>query len=343
MYRRVGETTVVVETAARVPGRSAGSGDLANKGNWGRHDYAIDWPTLTLAFAVYIAFFLLTWNHAALPWWILFPAGAVVVAVQGSLQHEAVHGYPTRWAQANLLIAGWPLWLWLPYQNYEMTHLKHHLDEDLTDPFEDPESNYLTPEIWARMSPLHRAVRTAMGTLAGRVVLGPVYFAAMTWIGLGRALYRLDMTALRPWAWHLIAMSAVLYWVIGICGMPLWLYVLCFAYPGTSLTLVRSFAEHRAAPEAKARTAIIEAGPFWSLVFLHNNLHAMHHAEPGLAWYRRPVRYRELKEQLLAENGHYFIRGYGALAADYLLKPKEPLFHPHPHILKASAGLQSAY
>lgn len=337
MYRSVRETTVVVETAALVQGRSS------KKGDCGRHDYAIDWPTLTLAFTVYIAFFLLTWNYAVLPWWILLPAGAVVIGLQGSLQHEAVHGYPTRWAKANLFIAGWPLWLWLPYQSYEMTHLKHHMDEDLTDPFEDPESNYLTPEIWARMSPLHRTVRGAMRTLAGRIILGPAYFAVITWTGLGRALYRMDTKKLRPWGWHMIATSLILTWVLGVCDMPFWLYVACFAYPGTSLTLIRSYAEHRAATETNARTAIIEAGPFWSLVFLNNNLHAMHHAEPGLAWYRRPARYREMKDNLLAKNGHYFIRGYGALAMDYLLKPKEPLFHPHPHMLKANVEIQSAY
>jgi fatty acid desaturase len=328
---------VAVESTALVEGR------LPKKGDWGRHIYTVDWPTLTLAFTVYIAFFLLTWNYAVLPWWILLPAGTVVIALQGSLQHEAVHGYPTRWASANLLIAGWSLWLWLPYQSYEATHLKHHMDEDLTDPFEDPESNYLTPLIWSRMSPLHRMVRGAMRTLGGRIVLGPGYFAVMTWRGLFRGLYRMDTKRLRPWAWHFVTMALILYWVMGVCGMPLWLYVLCFAYPGTSLTLIRSYAEHRAATETGKRTAIIEAGPFWSLMFLNNNLHAMHHAEPGLAWYRRPVRYREMKARLLAENGHYFIRGYGALAAGYLLKPKEPLFHPHPHMLKTSVEVQSAY
>lgn len=329
---------MVVETTPLVH-----QGRPPNKGDWGRHEYIVDWPTLTLACTAYLAFFLLTWNYAILPWWVLLPAGATVIALQGSLQHEAVHGYPTCSAKANLLIAGWSLWLWLPYQTYEQTHLKHHMDEDLTDPFEDPESNYLTAGIWSRMSPLHRLVRSAMRTLAGRILLGPGYFAVMTWRGLFQAVARLDIERLRPWIWHAITVPLVLYWVLGVCQMPLWLYVVCFAYPGTSLTLIRSYAEHRAATDTGQRTAIIEAGPFWSLVFLHNNLHAMHHAEPGLAWYRRPVRYREMKERLLAENGHYFIRGYGALAADYLLRPKEPLFHPHPQVLKTRTGFQSAY
>src|SRR6185295_631095 len=102
------------------------------------------------------------------------------------------------------------------YQNYEATHLKHHMDEDLTDPFEDPESNYLTAHIWARMSPLHRMVRGAMRTLGGRILLGPGYFAVMTWRGLFRALYRRDVQRLKPWAWHMATIALVLYWVIGV-------------------------------------------------------------------------------------------------------------------------------
>ena len=65
-------------------------------------------------------------------------------------------------------------------------------------------------------------------------------------------------------------------------------YLLLFVYPGTSLTLLRSFAEHPAATEPGHRVAIVErAGPF-SLVFLNNNLHAAHHRAPGIAWYRLP-------------------------------------------------------
>ena len=102
-----------------------------------------------------------------------------------------------------------------------------------------------------------------------------------------------------------------------------------FAYPGTSMALIRSYAEHRAAPDEKTRSVICDAGPFWSFMFLYNNLHALHHAEPALAWYRRPARYRETKEQLLRENGQYYIPGYFALARAYLFRPKEPIFHPY--------------
>ena len=81
-------------------------------------------------------------------------------------------------------------------------------------------------------------------------------------------------------------------------------------------------------PDEKMRSIICDSGPFWSFMFLHNNLHALHHAEPALVWYRRPARYRATKESLLAGNGHYYISGYWALARAYLFRPKEPLLHP---------------
>jgi fatty acid desaturase len=118
--------------------------------------------------------------------------------------------------------------------------------------------------------------------------------------------------------------------VLWVSGMPFWQYVLFFAYPGTAMALVRSFAEHRWAHNHNHRSAVIESGPFWSILFLHNNLHVLHHLEPGLVWWRRPARYREIREDLLAANGGYLIKGYGELVRRHLLTPKEPLLHPSP-------------
>ena len=78
--------------------------------------------------------------------------------------------------------------------------------------------------------------------------------------------------------------------------MPLWVYLLLFVYPGASLTLLRSYLEHRAHDEVDARTIIVEAGPVMSLLYLNNNLHAAHHDEPGLAWYRAAGRYRQHRD-----------------------------------------------
>jgi len=298
------------------------------KGDLGRRAYRIDWPTLTLAYGIYFSFLLITYSYHYLPWWLVCPPAALVIALHGSLQHEGTHGYPTRWKGLNSFIVGWPLWLWLPYLNYRAAHLQHHIDENLTDPSIDPESNYLTPAQWAAMSPLHRLARQAMRPLLGRMLVGPVYYAVMGLRDLQHALLYGNWPVLRAWLWHLPAAALILYWVVAICGIPAWVYILGMAYPGTSLALVRSFAEHRAHASVKGRTIICEAGRFWSFLFLHNNLHVVHHDEPGLPWYLRPDRYRARKAEMTALADHYQMPGYRRLFAQYAILPKEPLLHP---------------
>jgi fatty acid desaturase len=298
------------------------------KGDVGRHAYLVDLPTLGLAFLVYAAFVVLTLTYHALPWWLVLPLGASTVCLQGSLQHEAVHGYPFRRRWANHALIGWPLWLWLPHGSYVRSHLTHHMDQNLTDPERDPESNYVTQAQWQTMSGLHRLVRRAMATLAGRLILGPGYYTILVFVDLYRALEQRDWLSLRPWIWHLVMLAIILWWVLGICRIPFLEYVLLFAYPGTSMTVLRSYAEHRARTEVNARTIVCESGYFWNFMFLGNNFHALHHAEPGLVWYRRQTRYQEKKAEILARNENYTITGYTELARRYLCKAKEPLIHP---------------
>ena len=65
-----------------------------------------------------------------------------------------------------------------------------------------------------------------------------------------------------------------------------------------------------------------------SLMFLNNNLHSLHHNEPGLAWYRLPARWRERREELLAYTGEYRYAGYWQVALSHLVWPKEHPAHP---------------
>ena len=302
----------------------------------GRH--AVDWPTLGVAVIVYTSYFLLTWNYHALPWWMVWPLGAITVTLHGSLQHEAVHGYPTKWEWVNSLIVGWPLWLWLSYFEYRNRHRLHHVDLHLTDPRIDPESNYLTPEMIGTMSPFHWAVRRLVATLAGRMLIGPGYFAFNTWRHALKELACGEPDAIKAWSWHLVAGAAVLYWAIGVCDIPLWAYVLFFAYSGTSLTVLRSFAEHRAVEDPEQRTVICESGWFWSALFLNNNLHKAHHEHPGEPWHRRPATFRMERDRLLALNGHYLLQGYGVQFAKYFFRAKEPIQHPFIHGAEGQAS-----
>ena len=75
-------------------------------------------------------------------------------------------------------------------------------------------------------------------------------------------------------------------------------------------------------------TVIVEAGLPWGLLFLFNNLHVVHHAKPGLAWYRLPALYRSERERFLTLNGGYFFKGYREVFRRYFLRVKEQPLHP---------------
>ena len=87
--------------------------------------------------------------------------------------------------------------------------------------------------------------------------------------------------------------------------------------------------EETTQPVAEERSVIVEAGPALSLLFLNNNLHALHHAHPGVSWYRLPALYRARRDELLALNGGYRYGGYLEVARRYFLRPKEPVLHPY--------------
>ena len=289
---------------------------------------ATDLPTLGLTFATYGAFALVTWFRADIAWWLLAPIGGMLVCIQGSPQHEAVHGFPFRARWANTLLLGLPLSLWMPYGVYRTTHLVHHRDQDLTLPGVDPRSYYIDTTRWAALPRWHRSLLEASNTLLGRLLLGPWIATAANFRQGARDIIAGDADAIRDWSVYAIGLVMLWIWVVAICGLNPLVYVLCFAYPGTALTLLRSFAEHRAADNPGTRTAIVEDGWFFGLLYLFNNYHVVHHDEPGLPWYRRPARYRERRDAYLAANGGYVFDSYATIARRYLLRRKEPVVHP---------------
>ena len=288
----------------------------------------IDLPTVALALGTYLGFGLLTWFNNELPWWLVAPLGGYLVALHGSLQHEAVHGFPfsRRWMTTATVFPS--LWLWLPYTVYRESHLAHHWDAQLTCPVADPESNYITPSMWAAMGPIHRRVRCMLTTLAGRLVLGPPYVMWRAGCRFLAALREGNEVQLRRWAGHVPCVAVVLVWVIGVCHVPLWQYLLLYVYPGLSLTLLRSFAEHRAAASVSERIVTMKTNPVMAFLFTNNHLHALHHAEPATAWHKRPARYRARQAELDAANGGYIVAGYRQFFRQYLFRAKEPPVHP---------------
>ncbi len=252
---------------------------------------------------------------------MLVPAGALLIAWHGSVQHETIHGHPTgkRWLNTAL---GWPpLGLWLPYAIYRESHLLHHNNRQLTEPGADPESFYLTAEGWARLGRPAKLLHMANQTLLGRLTIGPALVICGFAAGEIRRMAEGDLRHAGIWIRHGLGMAAVLLWVAVICDIPVWLYLIGFSYPGLSLTLLRSFAEHRAAPDPSARTAVVHTVPLIGLLFLNNNLHVAHHARPALPWYRLPDFNRRIGGDRQAERGAGLYAGYGALAWRYLLRP----------------------
>jgi len=283
---------------------------------------AWEWRTLAVAAGIYAAFAALTLNHADLPWWLLLLAGGYVTAWHGSLQHEVVHGHPTPHPILNELLVFPGLWLWLPFRLYRESHLRHHAAPVITDPVDDPESYYLSRDRWSRLGPVGRAFYRFHNMLAGRMAVGPAVAISRLLAREGQRFARGDFSTVPAWLLHATGCALVFGWTAGVCGMGVVDYVIYFAYPGLSLTLLRSFAEHQASVDHDERTVIVNSGALMSLLFLNNNLHAVHHAEPALPWYQLPGRARSVKLPA------YEFRGYGQIAARHLFNAKEPAEFP---------------
>ena len=281
-----------------------------------------EWLTILLAVLIYALFGVATWNYYSLPGWFVFVIGGYVVAWHGSLRHEAVHMHPTTSAQLNELLVLPSLDLYLPFRLYAQTHTQHHINQNLTDPELDPESYYLSEQRWHTLPRARQWSYWIFHTLAGRLLLYPFWIIPYFWYEEAQRLVRGDHRNLQAWIRHLLGIALTMSWIIGVCGIPFWEYLLLFVYPGTSLTLLRSFAEHRSHPDWQGRSAILEAEHLFGILYLYNNYHALHHNKPDVPWYKLPKLFRIEREQLLHRNDNYLIRGYLELLWKNLFYPK---------------------
>jgi len=298
---------------------------------------ALEIPTLLIALLAYGGWCAITLMYGRWPLWVVAPAGAVLVTLHGSLQHETVHGHPTRWPSVNRLLAVVPLSIWLPYDSYRASHLAHHIDERLTDPLDDPESWYWTSEDWARLASFNRGIVRLSQTLAGRITVGAYWSIGRYLCGQWRAVLANRGGVRALWLEHLLWCIPVIVWVKVVCGIPLWIYMLAIAIPGTSITLIRSFAEHRARSAVRGRIAIVERSWILGPVFLFNNLHALHHEAPWVPWYEYPSRYRRIRERLIVENDGLLYRTYFEVAWRFLLRAHDSPLHPTNRVPAARA------
>ncbi|PLP99342.1 fatty acid desaturase [Cupriavidus pauculus] len=244
-----------------------------------------------------------------------------------SLQHELLHGHPTRLPWLNALLGAAPLGVWRPYALYRRTHLQHH-EAELTHPYADPESYFLDADAWQATPRALRRLYAARNTMAGRILLQPAFSIASIAIDAGGRFRAGDWRDLPVWTAHLAALMVLLAWLQIACGMPAWLMLAGVAYPALSLAAIRSFQEHRATEADASRSVINEAGPGWRLLFLNNNYHLVHHDLPGVPWFALAWVYRRRAHDYLARNDGFFVQGYREWLVRYAWRAVAPVVHP---------------
>ena len=286
----------------------------------------VEWPTVWLAAGCYLTWAVAIFGVAN---WSLAAAMLLTIlaaALHSSLTHEVIHGHPFRNKTLNAALVWPPLTLFIPYARFRDSHLAHHRDARLTDPYDDPESNYLDGGDWDRLTALTRAVRRFNNTLAGRLLIGPL-LGQVAWMkGDWAAIRAGDRAVLLGWIWHLPAMVTVLA-LVGVSAMPVWAYLIC-AYAALSILKIRTFLEHQAHERSRCRTVIIEDRGVLAFLFLNNNFHAVHHMHPRLAWYKLPKLYFAQPARFLGRNGGYRFATYGEVFRRYLFNAKDPVAHP---------------
>ncbi|PWV97259.1 fatty acid desaturase [Hoeflea marina] len=286
-----------------------------------------EWRTLLLAGVCYAVWLALTFGLRDLPFAAQVLLLIPVITLHSSLQHEVLHGHPFRNQMLNDLMMTPPIGILVPYQRFKACHLAHHINETITDPYDDPESYYLDPEVWNRKSAWLKALLTLNNTLVGRVTLGP----ALATIGFARAEWSKIRAGDRQlggiWVRHLAGVSLILVLISRFGSLSAAGYFMA-AYFGMGLLMVRSFLEHQAVDKTNARSVIIETRGPLAMLFLNNNLHSVHHAYPSLAWYRLPAFFQLNRDRFMRMNGGYRFRSYFEVFRRYALTPKEPVAWP---------------
>lgn len=288
---------------------------------------AVEWPTVFLFVATYAV-----WGVATVVLWPISPLLAVVItgvaiAQLSSLTHEVLHGHPfpsQRWSEAWAFPA---TSVFIPYLRFKDLHLQHHIEPTLTDPYDDPESNFLDPAIWDRLSPVVKLVLRFNNTLLGRIVIGPLIGVGIFLLNDWKLARNGDARVRLAWALHLPGLALVFGWLWAAGTMPVGAYLLA-AYVGASLLKIRTYLEHRAHAAARARTVIIESRGPLALLFLNNNFHVVHHMHPQAPWYKLPALYAARKAHYQRRNEAYVYRSYWGVFRNYLFRAKDPVPHP---------------
>ncbi|WP_244817126.1 fatty acid desaturase [Caballeronia sp. Lep1P3] len=300
-----------------------------------------EWPTWIVIVAVHGGWFGVALNARAIGLPLALALLAVLSCWYMSLQHELLHGHPTRWPRVNMLFGIAPLAVWFPYAVYRESHLRHHDDAHLTVPGRDPESYYVTPEQWANAGVVLRAAIAARNTFVGRMLVGPWFSIAASWREAVQALIKGEWRIVASWIAHIASLAALAWWLDARCGIPWRAFIFGVGYAALALASVRSFHEHRAMDDERERTVINEAAWPWRLLFLNNNYHAVHHDLAGVPWFALGDIYRQWRDAYRAGNGNFVVRGYGEWLRRHAIARVTSPVHPfsQPDFERAPSGV----
>ncbi len=288
---------------------------------------SIEWPTIALIVSCYGL-----WTFAGIYLYSAMPIAAllimaVAVALHSSLQHEALHGHPTRSGVINELLVSIPLGIFYPFRRYKHLHLKHHADERLTDPYDDPESYFRALGDWEKLPKPLKLLLNWNNTLIGRVIIGPALMVVGFLISELKLISGGDRKTRNAWILHVLGLTPMLAVVWFVFGIPVWIYALTAAYWGLSIIAIRTYCEHQWSERPDGRTIIVEKSPL-ALLFLNNNLHFVHHKRPTAPWYDLPQIYDEQREEWQRMNGGYVFQNYFEILRAYAFRKKQEVVHP---------------
>lgn len=301
----------------------------------------IEWPTIGLLIVCYGL-----WAGAGYALYPLYPFAALVlmgiaVALHSSLQHEVLHRHPTRNARLNEALVFAPLGIFYPYRSYKRTHLQHHADERLTDPFDDPESYYRAMGDWETLPGFLKTLLGWNNTLIGRLLIGPPLMVVGFTISEWRKIAKGDRRVIYAWVLHMAGLIPTLLVISLLFGIPLWQYIGVAAYLGISIIAIRSYCEHQWAERPDGRTIIVENSVLAPL-FLYNNLHFVHHKLPAAAWYKLPSLYKARRAEWQTMNEGYVFANYFEVFRAFAFRAKEPVVHPvlgRPELVPATTAV----
>ena len=289
---------------------------------------SIEWPTLILTLCVYGAYAF--GAFVVLP--VSLVLGMLIMVIAGvlhsSLTHEVLHGHPFKSAIANALLVFPALIIFIPYLRFKDTHLEHHRDERLTDPYDDPETNFMDPQVWDQLPKWRQSLHQFNNTLLGRMFVGPI----LSQIAFMRADLRLilagDRRVALGWFLHVPSLIVAYVMVVMVADVPIWLWVLA-AYLSMAILKIRTYLEHRVHDHPRGRSVVVEDRGLLSFLFLNNNLHSVHHAHPSVPWYALPRLFASKRDRFLTMNDGYHFGCYGEVIRKFAINRKDPVAHPN--------------